>query len=94
MIELPANYHKLTSKERRQVREKYTRLQRELCYYCKEPLESKPPEWVLEKRVDRKLFPPNFFNNPIHLHHDHKTGKTIGTVHAYCNAVLWCHHGE
>lgn len=31
---------------------------------------------------------------PVHLHHDHKTGLTIGAVHAKCNAVLWQYYGE
>ncbi|AGI61771.1 hypothetical protein VCO139_0016 [Vibrio phage VCO139] len=41
-----------------------------------------------------KLFPKNMFQYPIHLHHDHNTGMTIGAVHARCNAVLWEYYGE
>jgi hypothetical protein len=44
--------------------------------------------------IDRELFPPGFFNYPVHLHHSHNSGLTIGAVHSYCNAVLWHYHGE
>jgi len=54
-----------------------------------------PPEFLsLEKRIDWDLFPPGFLKNPVHLHHNHDTGMTIGAVHAYCNAVLWQYYGE
>ena len=41
-----------------------------------------------------RLFPESFFKYPVHLHHSHDTGKTIGAVHAYCNAVLWEYYGQ
>ena len=44
--------------------------------------------------ITNSLFPPNFFKWPVHLHHSHDTGMTIGAVHARCNAVLWQYHGE
>jgi hypothetical protein len=40
------------------------------------------------------LFPKNFLKWPVHLHHSHDTGMTIGAVHSYCNAVLWQYHNE
>ena len=49
---------------------------------------------VTELEIHEELFPKNFFDHPIHLHHDHETGMTIGAVHAQCNAVLWQYHGE
>jgi hypothetical protein len=49
---------------------------------------------VLTMPINEKIFPPNFFKYPVHLHHDHNTGMTIGAVHAYCNAVLFQYHGE
>jgi len=58
------------------------------------PLDGPPDESVSELPVHRDLFPVGFFKNPHHLHHNHETGMTIGTVHAYCNAVLWEYHGE
>lgn len=76
------------------VREKYISLQDGRCYYCKADLESDPPEDVLSKRIHKFLFPADFFKHPIHLHHNHDTGLTIGAVHAFCNAVLWQFHGE
>ena len=40
-----------------------------------------------DREVDESMFPPNFFDHPVHLHHDKTTGMTVGAVHAYCNAV-------
>ena len=48
----------------------------------------------MEKWIDEELVPENFFKYPVHLHHSHYTGMTIGAVHANCNAVLWQYHGE
>jgi len=84
----PVNYNKLKPAERRIVRENYIRDQKGLCYYCKAPLDGPPAMEVKKKKVNKNLFPEGFFNWPIHLHHDHVTGLTIGAVHAYCNAVL------
>lgn len=90
-MNLPVNYNEIHFSERKLVREEYTRLQAGRCYYCKTLLANKPSE---SKKVNKKLFPKKFFDWPVHLHHDHKTGMTIGAVHAYCNAVLWQYHGE
>jgi hypothetical protein len=61
---------------------------------CKQPLTKEPSKEVGVLKINECLFPKNFFSFPIHLHHDHKTGLTIGAVHAKCNAVLWQYHGE
>jgi hypothetical protein len=45
-------------------------------------------------KIDASLFPPTMFKYPVHLHHNHVTGMTIGAVHALCNAVLWQYLGE
>lgn len=87
-MNLPVNYDKLHWTERRKVREKYIKIQKGKCYHCGEPLSSEPAKHIKNKRVNKKLFPKNFFKWPIHLHHSHKTGMTIGAVHNYCNAVL------
>lgn len=87
----PVDYRKLTWQERRAVREAYVNSQRGLCYHCKRPL-SEPPVWRVT--INKKLFPAKFFDYPVHLHHDHKTGMTIGAVHNYCNAELWQYYGE
>lgn len=91
---LPANYNDLHYTERKIVREEYARLQDGLCYYCKNSLKAEPAENVRCKPIKKHLFPDSFFKWPVHLHHDHKTGMTIGAVHNYCNAVLWQYHGE
>lgn len=93
-MELPIDYDKVDWRVRKLAREEYVKLQNGDCWYCKQPLEGKPPINVLSKRVNEKLFPPNFFKWPVHLHHCHNTGKTIGAVHNYCNAVLWQYHGQ
>lgn len=90
-VELPADYNKLSSLWRRRVRETYADKQGGLCYYCKQSLAEEPKQ---TRRIDWSKFPKGFLNHPVHLHHDHKTGWTLGAVHAYCNAVLWQYHGE
>jgi hypothetical protein len=92
--ELPVNYNKCSSGERRIVREQYVREQGEKCYHCGGRLNEKPPQEITDLKLNLNLFPPNFLKNPIHLHHDHNTGLTIGAVHAYCNGVLWQYYGE
>lgn len=88
---LPAIYKELTPAERREVRLEYILLQEGRCWHCDGSLEV-PPQHA--KPVNKKLFPEGFFGWPVHLHHDHKTGLTIGAVHALCNAILWQYHGE
>lgn len=93
-MELPVNYDEITQNERRLVREEYIRHQTGRCYHCGEFLKKEPPHEITKHKVNKRFFPKGFFNNPMHLHHNHNTGMTIGVVHAYCNAVLWQFHGE
>jgi hypothetical protein len=93
-ITLPANYTSLTPKQKREVREKYIELQKGLCYNCNYPLYKEPPEYIKQLEITPKLYPPNFFKYPVHLHHSHETGLTLGAVHNYCNAILWEYFGE
>ena len=93
-INLPVDYRKITQPERRLVRETYAKLQNGNCFHCGCDLSKNAPEKILSKPINKKLFPESFFNWPVHLHHDHKTGLTIGAVHNYCNAVLWQYYGE
>jgi len=93
-IDLPADYRELTSFQRRKVREQYASLQAGKCSYCNEPLDGKASDEVMSKEIKTRLFPEHFFKYPVHLHHDHDTGLTIGAVHCHCNAVLWQYHGE
>lgn len=92
--ELPTDYTKLTQPQRREVRLQYITHQSGKCSHCGEPLEGPPSREVKVARVNHALFPPNFFGHPVHLHHSHRTGMTIGAVHARCNAVLWQYFGE
>ena len=93
-MELPAHYPSLSAQDRRLVRERYAKLQDGLCKHCGEPLDGEPASEVFEHRINLALFPPGFLNYPVHLHHDHETGMTLGAVHAQCNAVLWQFFGE
>ena len=93
-MELPLNYNILTHGDIINVREEYMKRQNNLCYYCKEPLLQSPAKIITDVKINKDLFPRNFFNYPIHLHHNHKTGDTIGAVHNLCNAVLWEIEGE
>ena len=88
---LPVYYDKLTPAERREVRLQYVSEQRGYCYYCKTELSRKP---TLNYSLDMDLFPKDFLKHPIHLHHCHNTGLTLGAVHALCNGILWHYHGE
>lgn len=86
---IPVDYTKLTTKERREIREQYIVEQDHKCFYCKENIHANPPQKVLMLSINWKLFPPFFLKNKIHLQHNHWTGMTEGAVHAYCNAVMW-----
>jgi hypothetical protein len=85
-------YNGLTWQEKRKLREEYVSFQDGLCWYCSGRLDAQPPTAVTNKKINWKLFPPNFLKYPVHLQHDHSTGLTEGAVHSYCNAVLWQYH--
>jgi len=90
----PVKYADLTFPERREIREKYIADQDGKCCHCGGDLASDPPSKITDLRINWRAFPANFLRYPVHLHHSHDTGLTIGAVHAYCNAVLWQYHGE
>lgn len=93
-MKLPVNYDATAPSKRRLVRIEYVKQQLGKCQHCGELLFFQPTQKVLDAYIKESLFPPGFFNNPVHLHHDHLTGMTIGAVHARCNAYLWQHLGE
>jgi hypothetical protein len=90
-MKLPLHYPSAHWARRKKARLEYIKRQDNLCHHCNQSLDWNPKR---EFSINESLFPPNFFQYPIHLHHDHNTGMTIGAVHAYCNAVLWEYHGE
>ena len=90
----PRRYDRMTPQERRALRDEYMRSQGGKCYWCECDLSQDPPQNILSKRINWKLFPSNFLRYPVHLQHCHKTGMTEGAVHAYCNAVMWQYHGR
>jgi len=93
VLKLPVHYDKTHYTIRRFVREQYVEEQDGLCYHCGDPLEGEPSLEVRHLEINSESFPEHSLH-PIHLHHCHKTGLTIGAVHAHCNAVLWQYHGE
>ncbi len=93
-MELPVNYNDLSWKERAEVRKEYIKLQDGKCCFCGNPIDKGPSEAVSRRKIDKLLFPSTFFDHPVHLHHSHDDGLTIGAVHAKCNAVLWQYYGE
>lgn len=90
----PTDYNKLDQAGRRAVRIQYIKDQHNRCYHCGASLSGEPSFEIAAKKVTPKLYPAGFFKNKIHLHHNHRTGMTIGAVHAHCNAVLWEYHDE
>jgi hypothetical protein len=90
----PVNYEILSKTERRIIRLAYVEDQKGLCYFCKNPLSGPPTLKVRLTTINKRLFPQWFFNNPVHLQHNHVTGMTEGAVHAKCNAVLWQYYGR
>ena len=93
-MKLPVNYNELQWWERRDVRNEYIRLQKGKCHACGRPLDGPPRQDIAETPINLDLFPPNMLKHPVHLHHDHNTGETIGAVHAHCNCYLWQYQGE
>lgn len=93
-MELPVDYTRLTPQERRFVRGEYVLRQEGKCSHCGQSLTEAAADNVMGKPINTRLFPPNFFKWPVHLHHCHNTGMTIGAVHCHCNAVLWQYYGE
>ena len=93
-MKLPVNYDQLTRAERRLTRLEYVRVQEGKCAHCNKPLDGPPADKVAQAKINADLFPKGFLLNPIHLHHDHGTGLTIGAVHGRCNAYLWEYFGE
>lgn len=93
-MKLPVKYDECSQTERKLIREEYTKLQENKCWLCQGPLDEGPDEKTESIWIDKTLFPPLFFKWPVHLHHCHKTGMTIGAVHAKCNAILWQYYGE
>ena len=93
-MDLPVYYDEIPYNEKWKVRNEYIKVQDNKCYYCKASLDGQPTKEVLDKKVRPYLYPKQFFNHPVHLHHSHQTKLTLGVVHAYCNAVLWEYEGE
>jgi len=93
-MKLPINYKNSHWTIIKEAREKYVELQDGKCCHCGNPLDGEPSDEVMDKDVNENLFPTTFFKYPVHLHHSHETGLTIGAVHCRCNAVLWQYHNE
>lgn len=93
-MKLPINYDKAKWWERKAARNQYILLQDGACYLCGAQLDCDPAEEINECQINWRLFPDGFLRYPVHLHHSHITGMTLGAVHAKCNAYLWQYKGE
>jgi hypothetical protein len=93
-MKLPVKYSSLSSRLRKAVRLQYIAEQDNKCMYCGNSLSENAPLHIRQKKINWSLFPPGFLNNSIHLQHNHTTDMTEGTVHSYCNAVLWQYEGK
>lgn len=94
IYKLPVNYNKLKVHEKRAVRLQYIKEQDNKCCYCHLPLNEIASYEIESSWIDWTLFPDNFREFPVHLHHDHITGMTIGATHMRCNAYMWQYKGE
>lgn len=93
-LTLPIVYADAHWSVRKQAREQYVKMQGGLCHFCDQSLTKPPSSRVTQAVINKSLFPQTMFKYPVHLHHDRKTGLTIGAVHARCNAYLWQYLGE
>ena len=93
-MKLPIHYPSTHFTVRKQARNEYVEIQSGKCWHCNSLLGESPPKNIRDMKINKSLFPREFFKWPVHLHHDHNTGMTIGAVHNTCNAVLWQYHGE
>ena len=84
----------LSASERRKERKRLTKVQNGKCWLCGASLRQKPTIAIRRLPLNKGLFPKGFFSHPVHLHHDHTTGKSVGVVHALCNGVLWEYFGQ
>lgn len=87
-------YSLTTPQSRRKKRLEYMRAQGGACLHCGHQLLTEQCGDSLKGAIDTFLFPEGMFDYPVHLHHCHESGWTIGAVHAHCNAILWQFHGE
>lgn len=92
----PGHYRGMTPIQRRKKRHEYAQAQSGKCWHCQKPLSGEPAAHVRSLPINWGRFPggTGFLEHAEHLHHDHRTGLTIGTVHALCNAVLWQYYGQ
>jgi len=93
-MKLPIHYPSTHFTVRKQARNEYVAIQDGKCWHCNSLIGKSPPKKIRDMKINKSLFPSGFFEYPIHLHHNHHSGMTIGAVHAACNAVLWQYYGE
>ena len=90
----PQRYCDLNSNQRRKLRDEYVEYFGGRCLYCDGHLDDEPHEFVRQSadEIEWDNLPESkegFLKNPVHLHHDHETGLTLGPIHALCNAHSW-----
>lgn len=90
----PQRYRDLNANQHRKLRDEYVEYFRGRCLYCDGQLDDEPHEFVRQSadEIEWDNLPGSkegFLKNPVHLHHDHETGLTLGPIHALCNAHSW-----
>lgn len=90
----PQRYSDLNANQRSKLRDEYVVYFKGRCLYCDGQLDDEPHEFVRESadEIEWDHLPGSkdgFLKSPVHLHHDHETGLTLGPVHALCNAHSW-----
>lgn len=90
----PQRYRDLNISQKQELRDQYVDYFRGRCVYCDRQLDDEPHKFVCQSadEIEWDALPggkEGFLKNPVHLHHDHETGLTLGPVHAQCNAHSW-----
>jgi len=86
-LELPIKYSSLSGERLSAVKEAYTCLQRERCWLCGNNLWDLPKYIVENPKLMGLCGNQLAEHSPLHLHHDHDTGLTLGVTHAECNII-------
>lgn len=86
-LELPTKYSSLSGERLAVVKEAYICLQRERCWLCGGNLYELPNHVVDNPNLIGLCSSQLAEQHPLHLHHNHDTGLTLGVAHAECNII-------
>lgn len=86
-LELPTKYSSLSGERLSAVKDAYICLQRERCWLCGDNLYELPKYIVDNPNYMGLCYNQLAEQTPLHLHHNHDTGLTLGVAHAECNII-------